>query len=64
MNLDAGTAYTGGMDEKQKRRCRWFQFSLRTLLILVTGLRLWIGWQLKWIRDRHVAIEWVERQAA
>ena len=44
-------------------RRRWFRFRLRTLFVLVTVLGVFLGWlgvQLKWIRDRHAAIEWVE----
>ena len=39
---------------------RWFRFSLRTLFVLMTVLGAGLGWlgvQLKWIRDRHQALE-------
>lgn len=41
-----------------KPRCRWYQFSLRTLLIVVTLLAPvfgWVGHSLSWIRQRQ---EW------
>ena len=31
---------------------RWFRFSLRTLLVLVTLFGVWLGVQVKWVRDR------------
>src|ERR1051325_1897687 len=36
---------------------RWPQFTLRGLFVLgaVVGVILWLGIQLKWIRDRHEA---------
>jgi hypothetical protein len=46
------------MNAKLKRR--WFQFSLRTLLIIITlvcmGLGYWVHWSKDWIRQRH---EWL-----
>jgi len=33
-------------------RRRWFQFSLRTLFVVVTVSAVWLGWELKFIRDR------------
>jgi len=35
---------------------RRFRFSLRTLFVLVTVLSVWLGVQMKWIRDRHTAL--------
>jgi hypothetical protein len=32
---------------------RWFRFSLRTLLILVTALCLWLGWESSVVRARR-----------
>ena len=43
---------------------RWFQFSLRTLFVLVLLLAIPLGWlavQLKWIRDRHEALRGLEQ---
>ena len=36
---------------------RWFRFSLRTLFILLTLFGVWLGVQVKWIRDRNQLIE-------
>jgi hypothetical protein len=43
---------------------RWPQFSLRTLFVLVTILSLffWLGAQVKWIRDRNEAREWIAQR--
>ena len=38
---------------------RWFSFSLRTLLVLLTlfGCAFgWLGVQVKWLKDRHKAL--------
>ena len=38
---------------------RWFRFSMRTMLILVTGLSGflgWLGWELKYVRERQ---QWI-----
>ncbi len=40
-----------GMTEKCERR--WFRFSLRTMFVLVTLLGVWLGWQMKIVRDRQ-----------
>lgn len=43
-------------------RRRWSQFSIRTLFLAVTILSVALGWlvvQLKWIHDRHEALEWL-----
>ena len=45
------------MAENPKRR---WQFSLRTLLIVVTLAALpcaWVGYSLNWIRERHIFVE-------
>ena len=34
-------------------KSRWFRFSLRTMFVLVTVVSVWLGWQVKWIRDRR-----------
>lgn len=44
------------MEENPKPRRRWFRFSLRTLLVLVTlGCVLcgYLGWAMNWKRQRH-----------
>jgi hypothetical protein len=33
---------------------RWPRFTLRTLFVVVTVFGVWLGWQLNWIRQRHV----------
>jgi len=41
-------------------RRRWFRFSLRTMLVLVTFLAIplgWVGCQLNWIRQRHAFLK-------
>src|SRR6266702_5950070 len=35
---------------------RWFQFSLRTLFIVMTLFGCWLGYQLSWIRQRHALL--------
>jgi hypothetical protein len=47
-----------------KRKRRWFQFSLRTLMIGVTLLAVpcaYLGWQAKKVRDRKA---WIESNSA
>ena len=34
---------------------RWFRFSLRTMFVLVTMACVWLGWQVKWLKDRERA---------
>ena len=34
---------------------RWFRISLRTFFVLVTLFGVWLGVQLKWIKDRSEA---------
>jgi hypothetical protein len=46
------------MEENPKPRRRWFRFSLRTMLVLVTLLCLYLGWAMNWKRQRR---EWLER---
>ena len=41
-------------------RRRWFQFSVGTLLLLVTVFAVWLGWELKFIRDRQA---WLRENA-
>jgi hypothetical protein len=38
---------------------RWPQFTLRGLFVLVTifGVAMWLGVQVRWIRDRHAILE-------
>ena len=41
---------------------RWSQFSLRTMLALITlfATIFWGGLQVKWVRERHAAMRWLE----
>jgi hypothetical protein len=51
-------------DKPAKHRRRWFRFSLRTLLIVVTILSVplgWVGWKRKQVRQERVTITWVEK---
>ena len=41
-------------------RRRWFSYSLRTLFVVLTVFCIWLGVQVKWIKDRHEAMKWVE----
>jgi hypothetical protein len=38
--------------EPPKRNRRWFQFSLRTLLLLITLAAIWCGWQAHLVSER------------
>jgi hypothetical protein len=43
---------------------RWFRFSLRTLLVVVTVLGSvlgWVTWNLNWIRERHATMTWYKQ---
>ena len=41
------------------KRRRWFRYSLRTLLILLTLFGVWLGVQGKWVRDRQRMLQWL-----
>jgi len=36
---------------------RWFRFSLRTVFVAVTMLCCWLGYELSWLRERHLLVE-------
>ena len=38
-------------------RRRWFRYSLRTFFVVVTIFGVWLGYQVKWIRDRQEALD-------
>src|SRR5689334_17732400 len=40
------------------------RYRLRTLLIIVTLISIWLGYHLRWIRQRESAIRWIESQAS
>jgi hypothetical protein len=46
---------------KHARR-RWFQFGLGTMFVLVTAFAAWLGWELKFIRDREAFLSWRDRK--
>ena len=40
------------MSQANPPRRRWFQFGLGTMLLVVTALAMWLGWELRYIRAR------------
>ena len=46
-----------------KPKRRWFQFSLRTLFLIMVVFAIWLSFQAKWKRDRNVALGWIQEQA-
>jgi hypothetical protein len=38
---------------------RWFQFGLRTMFVALTLFAVWLGWELKCIRERRAFIDWL-----
>ena len=40
-------------------RYRWLRYSIRTLLLAVTIVCLWLGWTVPWARQRQQAREWL-----
>jgi hypothetical protein len=54
-----------GMESSKHGEHRWFSFSLRTLLIVMTSLGCvlgWVGWNLKMVRQREATRSWLENQ--
>ena len=47
------------MCEAPPTRRRWFQFSLRTLFVVVTVLGVFIVYHVNWIRQRDEARDWL-----
>src|SRR4051812_31586087 len=37
-------------------RRRWLRFSLRTMLVVLTAVCVWLAYSLDWIRQRHEAL--------
>ena len=35
----------------------WLTFSLRTMFVVVTVFAVWLGWELKYVRDRKAALD-------
>ena len=56
LSRSLASRYNAAMSNEQPER-RWFSYSLRTLLAVVTLLCVWLAVQIKWIRDRHAALE-------
>ena len=51
--------YLGGMTDPQPKRRRWYQFSLRTLMLFVFVCAIpsaWVGWDLEATRREQVAV--------
>jgi hypothetical protein len=42
--------------EPPKRKCRWYQFSLRSLLLAVTACAIWLGWYANRVHRQHAAV--------
>jgi hypothetical protein len=43
-------------------RRRWLQFGLRTMFVVVTVFAVWLGWELKFIRERQAFLSRMEEQ--
>jgi hypothetical protein len=39
---------------------RWFQFSLRSLLLLITAFAIWLGWEVETVRREKEALKAIE----
>jgi hypothetical protein len=39
---------------------RWLRFSLGTLFVATTLVGCWLGWHVRWIRQRHQALETID----
>ncbi len=40
-----------------KPKRRWFRFSLRTMLVAITIVTVWLGWNLHAVRQRKAALQ-------
>ena len=40
---------------------RWFKFDLRTMFVVVTIFGVWLGWQLRVVRERKAILAEIER---
>lgn len=50
------------MNDKPRRR--WFRFSLRTLLVVVTLMGVWLGWVTSVVRERRAALQEIRANPA
>ena len=49
------------MTETKPKR-RWFQFSLRTLFVVVTVFGVWFGLEIRHIRQRADMLKWLDER--
>src|SRR4051794_285454 len=49
------------MNTDRKLRRRWFSFSLRTLFVVVTVVGVYLGWQLRIVRERKAVLAEISR---
>ena len=47
-------------NKPKKRRRRWWQYSLRTLFVLLTVFGVWLAWVVHRASEQRKAVEWVE----
>ncbi len=52
-------AYMIEEGKQPKYRRRWLRFSLRTFLIVLTILCVWLGWYLHRVEQQRAAVRWV-----
>src|SRR4051812_21088207 len=55
------------MNDKPQPRRRWYQFSLRTMFVVVFVVSIplaWVGYQLNWIRERRSALSYTDQTKA
>jgi len=45
------------MNDPAPPRRRWFSYGLRTFFVVLTIFCVWLGVQVKWIGDRHGALQ-------
>jgi len=50
------------MAEEAPTRRRWFQFSLGTMLLVVTLFAGWLGWGLQRVREREAMLKYLATQ--
>ena len=50
------------MPQAPPTRRRWFQFSLGTMLLLMTLLCVWLAWQVRIVRERQALMAFLKEQ--